>query len=72
MSRGIELEEISALTKVGERALQLIEANRYHELPAPVYLQGFLKEYAKCLRLDPTRVTGTYMERYWSREKGTT
>jgi curved DNA-binding protein CbpA len=72
MSRGIELEEISALTKVGERALQLIEANRYHELPAPVYLQGFLKEYAKCLRLDPKRVTETYMERYWSREKGTT
>ncbi len=68
MSRGIELEEISALTKVNAFYLQCIEANRYRELPAPVYLKGFLREFAKCLRLDPWHVAESYMER--SREGG--
>jgi curved DNA-binding protein CbpA len=67
MSRGIEIEEISALTKVGELYLQFIEANRYHDLPAPVYLRGFLREFAKCLKLDPQRVADSYMGRYRER-----
>jgi curved DNA-binding protein CbpA len=71
MSRGIELEEISALTKVNELTLQFIESNRYHELPAPVYLRGFLKEFAKCLKLDPKQVAESYMKRYESRAGGT-
>ena len=68
MSRGIELEEISVLTKVNEFYLQCIETNRYRELPATVYVKGFLREFAKCLRLDPRRVAESYTER--SRERG--
>ncbi len=71
MSRGIELEEISAVTKVQGETLQFIEANRYHELPAPVYLRGFLKEIAKCLRLDPARVADSYMHGYRDSGEGT-
>ena len=70
MSRGIELEEISSLTKVSEIYLQLIEGNRYHELPAPVYLKGFLRAFAKCLKLDPKRVSESYMERHYQRGGG--
>jgi flagellar biosynthesis protein FlhG len=61
LSRGIELGEISAITKVNEGHLRSIEANRYDELPAPVYLRGFLREYARCLNLDPKRVADGYM-----------
>ncbi len=68
MSRGIELEEISSLTKVGEFYLQCIEANRYRELPAPFYLKGFLREFAKCLKLAPKRVVESYMQVF--RERG--
>jgi flagellar biosynthesis protein FlhG len=63
LSRGVELDEISAVTKINERYLRCIEENRYDDLPAPVYVRGFLREYAKCLRLDPKRVTESYMER---------
>lgn len=63
LSRGVELEEICGVTKVNELYLQFIEENRYHDLPAPVYLRGFLREYAKCLRLDPMQVANSYMER---------
>ena len=64
MSRGVELEEISVLTKVNELYLQFIEANRYDDLPAPVYLKGFLRVFAQCLKLDPRQVTESYMQRY--------
>jgi hypothetical protein len=63
MSRGVELEEISCVTKISEIYLRFLEENRYHDLPAPVYVRGFLKEYAKCLRLDPHQVVNTYLER---------
>lgn len=63
LSRGVELDEISTVTKINERYLRCIEENRYDDLPAPVYVRGFLREYAKCLRLDPQRVTESYMER---------
>lgn len=67
MSLGVELEEISAITKVSQLYLQFLEENRYHDLPAPVYIRGFLREFAKCLNLDARRVTETYMERYRKR-----
>ncbi len=63
LSRGVELEEISELTKVNQSHLQFIEEDRYHDLPAPVYVRGFLREYAKCLRLDPRIVSDSYLQR---------
>jgi flagellar biosynthesis protein FlhG len=63
VSLGIELEEISAMTKINDQHLRSIEANHYDELPAPVYLRGFLKQIAKCLSLDPARVADSYSNR---------
>ena len=62
--RGIELEEISSITKISESYLQYIEENRYTDLPDGVYVRGFLREFAKCLKLPPTTVVDTYMSRY--------
>ena len=60
----------SSLTKVSDIYLQHIEGNRSHELPAPVYLKGFLRAFAKCLKLDPKRVSESYMERHYERGGG--
>jgi curved DNA-binding protein CbpA len=58
---GIELEEIAHITKIGLAYLRFIEGNRYDALPPSVYLRGFLREIARCLRLDPKLVVDTYM-----------
>ena len=63
VSLGIELEEISAITKINDQQLRSIEANHYEALPAPVYLRGFLKQLARCLSLDPARVADSYSNR---------
>lgn len=64
INRGVEIEDIAAITKINQAYLQFIEANRYQDLPPRVYLRGFLREVAKCLKLDPTAVVETYMARY--------
>ncbi len=63
MGLGIELEEISSITKISERFLEAIEADQIYDLPPPVYVRCFLREVAKCLGVDPASVIDTYMRR---------
>jgi flagellar biosynthesis protein FlhG len=61
---GVELREIAERSKIGMAYLQALEAERFAKLPAPVYVRGFLSEYARALGLDGERVKQTYLERY--------
>lgn len=63
LRRGRELEEISAVTRINPNHLRFIEEERFAELPARVYVRGFVAAYASCLGLDPTRVAADYVER---------
>ena len=62
-ARGLSLRHIANVTKIGIRFLEYIEEDRHAFLPAPVYLRGFLTEYAKLVGLDPRRVVETYLAR---------
>jgi len=62
-ARGMSLREIAATSKVGVRFLQYMEEDRVAMLPAPVYLRGFLQEYARIVGLDPRRVADSYLSR---------
>ncbi|MBN2369465.1 MAG: helix-turn-helix domain-containing protein [Vicinamibacteria bacterium] len=62
-SRGIGLNEIAENSKVALRYLQYIEQDRHKFLPAPVYLRGFLQEYARVIGLDPRRTADAYLAR---------
>jgi hypothetical protein len=59
--KGIGLREISLRSKVGVRYLEYIEQERHALLPPPVYLRGFLQEYASALGLEPRRTADAYM-----------
>ena len=62
-ARGVSLREIAQVSKIGIRFLEYIEGDRFPFLPAPVYLRGFLQEYAKVVGLDPRRTAEAYMAR---------
>jgi cytoskeletal protein RodZ len=62
-ARGITLQDVAQVSKVGVRTLEYIEADRFPMLPAPVYLRGFLLEYARILGLEPRRTADAYMAR---------
>jgi flagellar biosynthesis protein FlhG len=61
---GVELREIAERSKIGMAYLQALESEAFAKLPAPVYVRGFLAEYARALGLDGERVKQTYLERY--------
>ncbi|MDB4941990.1 MAG: Flagellar synthesis regulator FleN [Labilithrix sp.] len=62
-SQGIELGEISSRTKISKSHLAALEEESYGDLPAIVYVRGFVTEVAKYLRLDPAHVQRTYLRR---------
>jgi flagellar biosynthesis protein FlhG len=61
---GIELEEIAGITKINPTYLRFIEEDRYAELPAPVYVRGFVRAYADCVGLDSANVAASYMKQF--------
>ena len=68
----LELEDLERITKVSKRYLRALESEDFENLPASVYVRGFISHYAKVLGLDSNRVSKSYMavlERVRSRSK---
>ena len=63
MFRGYEIDDISSVTKVNSTHLRNIEDENFGELPADVYVRGFVKAYAQTIGLDPKIVVPSYMAR---------
>ncbi len=63
-ARGLELGDISQRTKISERYLRAIEDERFGDMPAAVYVRGYVMEVARVLRIDAHRVTESYLVRY--------
>ncbi|WP_242060239.1 helix-turn-helix domain-containing protein [Oscillatoria sp. FACHB-1407] len=51
-SQLITIEQVAGKTMIQPRILNAIEAGRLHQLPEPVYIQGFIKRYADALGLN--------------------
>jgi flagellar biosynthesis protein FlhG len=64
LRQGVELDEIAGVTKVNPVYLSFIEEERFDDLPAAVYVRGFVMGYASCVGLDAARVSRSYMKRY--------
>jgi len=58
---GVDLKTISLETRISLKILELIEEEAFDQLPAQVYLKGFLRGYAQCLGLEPKRVIEDYL-----------
>ncbi len=66
LRRELELEHIASITKITPTYLSFLEEDRFDDLPAPVYVRGFVTAYARCVGLDPALVARSYMERFES------
>jgi DnaJ-class molecular chaperone len=61
--RGYEIDYISDVTKVSGTHLRNIEEENFVDLPADVYVRGFVTAYASTIGLDPKIVVPSYMAR---------
>lgn len=62
-SQGVDLADIASSTKITVAHLAALEEERYDELPAQVYVRGFVQQIARHLKVDPAQVVKTYMRR---------
>lgn len=56
----ILLEEAANDIKISKRYLEALEENDYSIFPAPIYIRGFLSNYARYLGLDPKAILEQY------------
>lgn len=59
---GISLATVSQALKITVTQLENIECHRFEKLPALVYLKGFLRSYARYLRVNEEEVVSAYLE----------
>lgn len=64
--RGLDLADIANRTKISERHLRSIEEEKFDELPAPVYVRGYVTQFARALKIDSNRAAESFMRRYRS------
>ncbi|PTN32314.1 RodZ family helix-turn-helix domain-containing protein [Desulfonatronum sp. SC1] len=54
LRQGVELPAAAKVTRISASALEAIEEGDETPLPNPVYIKGFIRNYARFLRLDPS------------------
>lgn len=60
LEKQLSFEQLEAQTRIRQRHLQAIEAGKLDQLPEPIYIQGFIKQYAEALGLDGTELASTF------------
>lgn len=55
-AQNMTLEEIAEITKIRTDHLRALEEGRYDIFIAPVYIKGFIRNYAQAVKLDPQTV----------------
>ncbi len=68
--RGFEIDNIAEVTKVSGDHLRNIEDENFIDLPANVYVRGFVAAYARTIGLDPKIVVPSYMARLQASRSG--
>lgn len=64
IAREISVEDINRKTNIPKKTLEDIEEDRFEELPALVYLKGFLKAYARILNVNESQMVEGYVKRF--------
>ena len=62
--QGVALADAAAETRVREAYLAALEAEDFAALGGDVYVKGFLRSYARFLRLDPEPLIAAYRHHY--------
>jgi cytoskeletal protein RodZ len=63
-SRALSLDDIARDTKIAPSVLRAIESNAFHDIPGGLFTRGYLRAYARSVRLDPEAIVERYRTEY--------
>ncbi len=58
------LEDIEKATKIRKEILESLEVDDYNKLPPPTFVQGFIKNYGKFLKLDIEKLLAIFRREF--------
>src|SRR5215469_4473782 len=61
-AKGMSLDDISRSIRVGRPHLEALEGDTLAELPAPVFVKGFIRAYCEYLECSPDHALALYRE----------
>src|SRR5215469_11395192 len=64
LSRGIALEQITAVTKISQRHLVALEQDKYQQLPGGILSKGIVRGYVGAVGLDVRDWTDRFVRAY--------
>jgi cytoskeleton protein RodZ len=59
-ARGLDLERIATLLHINPDLVESLEQERYGDLPQPVFVAGYIRNYARHVGLDPEPLVAVY------------
>lgn len=59
--KGVSLADIARVTRIGRAQLAAIEAENFSELPAPIFVKGFIRSYCEALHESPDQALELYL-----------
>lgn len=59
-NRGITLEQIANVTKIGVRTLEAIERGEFRKLPGGIYDTSYIRQYARAIEYDEDAILAEY------------
>ena len=62
------LDEIEKVTKIRKELLEALEMDNYSKLPSSTFVQGFIKNYGKMLKLDTEKLLAVYRREFSDRK----
>ncbi len=60
LAKGVDVVTASRVTRIKQSQLDAMERDDFRCIPAPVYVRGFIKQYAQYLGLDPAPLIADY------------
>ncbi|HVK62501.1 MAG TPA: helix-turn-helix transcriptional regulator, partial [Bdellovibrionales bacterium] len=60
--KNVSLERMSEVTRISKTYLSAVESNDYKNLPAAVFVRGFIVQVARALGLEDQKVANSYMK----------
>lgn len=58
--RGLSVEQLSVLTKIDNKYINALEANRYHDLPSETFIKGFIRNIGQRLSQNPDELIAIF------------
>jgi len=59
-ARGLTIQETAAKLHLHQHMLYALEADDYDQLPSPIYVRGYLRNYSRLLGLDADEIVAAY------------